>query len=196
MSEKWKSALTSMDWLRGKRWALCTRSTHILASSEGSSFSTKRVTPYWHCSGQLILSVRDLVNSVLSCVSERQKTRLVEISSIHRRLVARRLASLDVDLIQLGIDALATVFAAVRQTHEEIAVRPYAVSDVSDIIDGEIENICEAYDEASCAFLALRQQLQRPSRGANTHKGTFLPHGSGLNSSSSELPKMSLPKFS
>ncbi|XP_014614884.1 PREDICTED: uncharacterized protein LOC106792867 [Polistes canadensis] len=123
-----------------------------------------------------------------------QRTRLAELKSIHRRLVARPLSSLEVDLILPGIDALATVFAAVRQTHEEIAVRPDAVSDPYMIKD-EIEKIREAYDEASRAFVALRRQLIQAEAPTPTRESSH-PQGSGLDPSYSEIPKMSLPEFS
>ncbi|XP_043485904.1 uncharacterized protein LOC122513563 [Polistes fuscatus] len=123
-----------------------------------------------------------------------QRTRLAELKSIHRRLMARPLASLEVDLIQPGIDALATVFAAVRQTHEEIAVRPDALNDPY-MIEDEIEEIREAYDEAFRAFVALRRQLVQSEASTPTRESSH-PQGFGLDPSFSELPKMSLPKFS
>ncbi|XP_043501619.1 uncharacterized protein LOC122523813 [Polistes fuscatus] len=108
--------------------------------------------------------------------------------------MARPLASLEVDLIQPGIDALATVFAAVRQTHEEIAVRPDALNDPY-MIEDDIEEIREAYDEAFRAFVALRRQLVQSEAPTPTRESSH-PQGSGLDPSFSELPKMSLPKFS
>ncbi|XP_043498357.1 uncharacterized protein LOC122521576 [Polistes fuscatus] len=72
--------------------------------------------------------------------------------------------------------------------------RPDALSDPY-MIEDEIKKIREAYDEAFHAFVALRRQLVQSEAPTFTRESSH-PQGSGLDPSYSQLPKMSLPKFS
>ncbi|XP_043487121.1 uncharacterized protein LOC122514393 [Polistes fuscatus] len=123
-----------------------------------------------------------------------QKLRLAEIEGIRSRLADRPLASIDADGIQRRLNALDKILDVVRRTHEEIALRPEAKSDPY-IMENEIRNIEGAYELTMFALTGLSRQLQQAEAPTPTREASN-PAVTSEDLGYTELPKMSLPKFS